>query len=242
LELTPLNGAYDTLGWNPAWVVVVNKKNPISRLTVKQLDGILGAERNGGWVGTTWHPEFARGPEGNIRTWGQLGLTGEWANKPIHVRIMSLQYDPTNTLCRLLIKGSDKWNETLTQYCQYVRPDGKLGIGAQDLVEDTAKDDGSIGVSNIAFLTPETKALPLAVNDDGPYVEPNIENIQNRTYYLHSSNYFYINREPGHPVDPKVREFLRYILSREGQEAVMRDGKLLPLPAITVAEQRAKLD
>lgn len=242
LELTPLNGAYDTLGWNPAWVVVVNKKNPISRLTVKQLDGILGAERNGGWVGTTWHPEFARGPEGNIRTWGQLGLTGEWANKPIHVRIMSLQYDPTNTLCRLLIKGSDKWNETLTQYCQYVRPDGKLGIGAQDLVEDTAKDDASIGVSNIAFLTPETKALPLAVNDDGPYVEPNIENIQNRTYYLHSSNYFYINREPGQPVDPKVREFLRYLLSREGQEAVVRDGKLLPLPVATVLEQRAKLD
>ena len=60
LELVPLNGAYDTLGWNPAWVVVVNRNNPISRLSVRQLDGILGAERNGGWVGTTWHPEFAR--------------------------------------------------------------------------------------------------------------------------------------------------------------------------------------
>ena len=242
LEIVPLNGAYDTLGWNPAWVVVVNRKNPVTRLTVKQLDGILGAERNGGWVGTTWHPEFARGPEGNIRTWGQLGLTGEWADKPIHVRIMSLQYDPTNTLCRLLIKGSDKWNETLTQYCQYVRPDGSLGIGAQDLVEDTARDPYSIGVSNIAFLTPETKALPLAVNDEGPYVEPTIENIQDRSYYLHSSNYFYINREPGQPVDPKVKEFLRYILSREGQQAVVRDGKLLPLPFATVRQQLEKLE
>ena len=242
LEIVALNGAYDTLGWNPAWVVVVNKKNPLSRLTVKQLDGILGAERNGGWVGTTWHPEFARGPEGNIRTWGQLGLTGEWADKPIHIRIMSLQYDPTNTLSRLLLKGSDKWNETLTQYCQYVRPDGKLGIGAQDLVEDTSKDPYSIGVSNIAFLTPETKSLSLAVNDDGPYLEPNIEDIQNRTYLLHSSNYFFINREPGKPVDPKVKEFLRYILSRQGQEAVVRDGKLLPLPADTVREERAKLE
>ncbi|MDB6128463.1 MAG: Phosphate transport system substrate-binding protein [Verrucomicrobia bacterium] len=242
LELTPLNGAYDTLGWNPAWVVVVNRKNPLTGITVKQLDGILGAERNGGWVGTTWHPEFSRGPEGNIRTWGQLGLGGEWTDKPIHVRIMSLQYDPTNTPCRLLIKGSDKWNETLTQYCQYVRPDGKLGIGAQDLVEDTARDPYSIGVSNLAFLTPETKALPIAVQDGGPYVAPTIENIQDRTYYLHSSNYFYINREPGQPVDPKVKEFLRYILSRQGQEAVVRDGKLLPLPISTVREQLGKLE
>ena len=242
LELVPLNGAYDVLGWNPAWIVVVNRQNPITRLTVRQLDGILGAERNGGWVGTTWHPEFARGPEGNIRTWGQLGLTGEWADKPIHVRIMSLQYDPTNTLCRLLLKGSDKWNETLVQYCQYVRPDGNLGIGAQDLVKDTEQDPYSIGVSNIAFLTPGTKALALAVDDAGPFLEPTIENIQARTYFLHSSNYFYINREPGQPVDPKVREFLRYILSRQGQEAVVRDGKLLPLPLDTVLAQLKKLE
>ena len=242
LELVPLNGAYDTLGWNPAWVVVVNKRNPLTGLTLKQLDGILGAERNGGWVGTTWHPEFARGPEGNIRTWGQLGLTGEWADKPIHVRIMSLQYDPTNTLCRLLLKGSDKWNETLTQYCQYVRPDGKLGIGAQDLVDDTGKDPWSIRVSNLAFLTPDTKALALAVNDAGPFIEPTIEHVQDRTYLLHSNNYFYVNREPGKPVDPKVREFIRYILSRQGQEAVVRDGKLLPLPADAVREQLAKLN
>jgi phosphate transport system substrate-binding protein len=242
LELVPLNGAYDTLGWNPAWVVVVNKRNPINGLTLKQLDGILGAERNGGWVGTTWHPEFARGPEGNIRTWGQLGLTGEWADKPIHVRIMSLQYDPTNTLCRLLLKGSDKWNETLTQYCQYVRPDGKLGIGAQDLVVDTGADPYSIGVSNLAFLTPETKALALAADAAGPFIAPTIENVQDRSYYLHSNNYFYVNREPGKPVDPRVREFVRYILSRQGQEAVVRDGKLLPLPLATVNEELRKLD
>jgi len=242
LELVPLNGAYDTLGWNPAWVVVVNKKNPLNGLSVRQLDGILGAERNGGWAGTTWHPEFARGPEGNIRTWGQLGLTGEWADKPIHVRLMSLQYDPTHTLCRLLIKGSDKWNETLTQYSQYVRPDGKLGIGAQDLVEDTARDPYSIGVSNIAFLTPETKALALAETDAGPFIVPTIENIQDRSYLLHSSNYFYINREPGKPIDPKVKEFLRYLLSRQGQEAVVRDGKLLPLPLATIREQLKKLE
>ncbi len=242
LELVPLNGAYDTLGWNPAWIVVVNAKNPITQLTVKQLDGILGAERNGGWVGTTWHPEFARGPEGNIRTWGQLGIAGEWADKPIHVRIMSIQYDPTNTLCRTFLKGSDKWNETLVQYCQYVRPDGKLGIGAEDLVTDTAKDPYSIGVSNIAFLKPGTKAVALAKDDAGPFIAPTIEAIQNRSYLLHGNNLFYINREPGKPVDPKVKEFLRYILSRQGQAAVVKDGKLLPMPADAVVEELRKLE
>ena len=54
--------------------------------------------------------------------------------------------------------------------------------------------------------------------------------------------YFYINREPGKPVDPKVKEFLRFLLSRQGQEAVVRDGKLLPLPAATVREQLQKLE
>ncbi len=242
LQIDALNGAFDVLGWNPAWVIVLQKDNPIARLTVKQLDGIFGAERNGGWVGTTWHPEFARGPEENIRTWGQLGLTGEWADKPIHVYSMPLQYDPSNTFCRLVIKGSDKWNEKLRQYPQYVRADGKLAIGAEELVKDIANDPYAIGWSDLGFLTPQTKAVAIATADGGPYIAPTIETVQDRSYYFHSTNYFYINREPGKPVDPKVREFIRYVLSREGQEAVVHDGKILPLPAATVREQLRKIE
>ena len=242
LQIDALNGAFDVLGWNPAWVIVLNKSNPIAQLTVKQLDGIFGAERNGGWVGTTWHPEFARGAEDNIRTWGQLGLTGEWADKPIHVYSMPLQYDPANTFCRLVIKGSDKWNESLRQYPQYVRPDGKLAVGAEELVKDIAADPYAIGWSDIGYVTPQTKAIAIAATDGGPYIAPTIETVQDRSYYFHSTNYFYINREPGKPVDPKVREFIRYVLSREGQEAVVRDGKILPLPAATVREQLKKLN
>jgi phosphate transport system substrate-binding protein len=73
-------------------------------------------------------------------------------------------------------------------------------------------------------------------------VELTIDNVQNRTYPLADEVYIYLNREPGHPVDPKLKEYLRYILSREGQEAIMRDGKYLPLTADQVREQLRKLD
>jgi len=241
LEIDALNGAYDTLGWNPAWVIVLNRKNPITRLTVDQLDGIFGAERNGGWIGTTWHPEFARGAEKNIRTWGQLGLTGEWTDKPIHVYSMPLQYDPANTFCRLVIKGSDKWNEHLQQFPQYVGSDGKLVIGAQVLVDRMGSDPYGIGWSDIGFLTPRTKAVAIAVKEGDPYIAPTIESVQDRSYYFHNTNYFYVNRAPGKPMEPNARAFIEYVLSREGQADVVRDGKLLPLTGQVVEEQLQKL-
>ncbi len=83
LEITIATGSYNVTGWQPSFGIVVSKDNPLSRISMEQLDGIFGAERLGGWIGTDWHPEFARGPEKNIRTWGQLGLTGEWAAQPI---------------------------------------------------------------------------------------------------------------------------------------------------------------
>src|SRR5260221_2925236 len=71
-------GAYDIVGWQNQLVIIVNKDNPITAITMKQLDGIFGSARDGGWVGSNWHPELSRGPEGDIRKWGQLGLAGEW--------------------------------------------------------------------------------------------------------------------------------------------------------------------
>jgi phosphate transport system substrate-binding protein len=242
LEVEALNGAYDVLGWNPAWVIVLNHHNPLSRLTVQQLDGIFGAERNGGWVGTTWHPEFARGPEQNIRTWGQLGLTGAWRDRPIHVYSMPFQYDPSNTFDRLVIQGSDKWNERIQQFPQYVGPDGKLVIGAQVLVGEIGHDPLGIGWSALGYVTPATKAVAIALTSHDPFIAPTIEHVQDRSYYFHNTNYFYLNRRPGQPLDPKVREFLRYVLSREGQADVVRDGKILPLTGAVVQEQLAKLN
>src|SRR5258708_24076508 len=64
-------GAYDVVGWQNQLVIIVNQKNPITKVTMKQLDGIFGSAHDGSWVGTTWKPELRRGPEGDLRTWGQ---------------------------------------------------------------------------------------------------------------------------------------------------------------------------
>ena len=242
VEITAVYGSYNVPGWSNALVITVNKKNPLSRLTLQQLDGIFGAERSGGWVGTEWHPEFARGPEGNIRTWGQLGLTGEWADKPIHVLGLNLEYQQATDLGRWFLKGSDKWNEKLKMYANFARRDGSLAIGAKLMVEDIGKDPYAIGYGSVSYLTQDTKALALATEEGKPYVMPTLDTARDGTYPLHDEVYFYLNRETGKPIDPKVREFIRYVLSRQGQEAVARDGKYLPLPAREIAEQLKKLD
>ncbi|MFI5338032.1 MAG: PstS family phosphate ABC transporter substrate-binding protein, partial [Opitutales bacterium] len=242
LEIVAVTGSFNVPGWSNALVFVVNKNNPLTQLTMEQLDGILGAERSGGWVGTEWHPEFARGPEKNIRTWGQLGLKGEWADKPIHLYGLNLQYQQATDLSQWVMKGSDKWNEGLRMYANYAYPDGSLAIGAKLLIADVGQDKYGIGYGSISYLTPETKVIALAPTAGGPAIMPTLETVRDRTYPLHDEVYFYLNRETGKPVDPKLREFIRYILSREGQEAVQRDGKYLPLPAAVVREQLKKLD
>ena len=88
----------------------------------------------------------------------------------------------------------------------------------------------------------QVKALALAANDGRPYVEPTKENFVNRTYPLAEKICFYINRVPGKPVEPKLREFLRYILSRQGQQAIEQDGGYLPLNADEVRRALKKLD
>ena len=87
-----------------------------------------------------------------------------------------------------------------------------------------------------------TKALAIAAKAGGPYVELTLDNVQARTFPLTRDVYYYLKREKGKPIDPKAKEFLRYILSREGQDAVQKDGKYLPLTAEAAAEQLRKLD
>jgi len=242
LELDMVTGSFDVPGWANAIGIFVNKANPISKLTMKQLDGIFGAARTGGWVGTSWNPQFARGREENIRTWGQLGLTGEWKDKPIHVYGLNLRYDTSTKFSDKVLKGSDKWNEDLRMYANYARADGTLAIGAQLLMEDLGKDPYGIAYSGIQNLTPQTKALALAVDDGGPYVEMSMETVWKRTWPLYQRETWILNRKPGQPLEPKIREFMRYVFSREGQEEVVRDGKFLPLTPELVRAQLKKLE
>jgi phosphate transport system substrate-binding protein len=240
-----VTGSYNVSGWNPPVGVYLNKDNPISKLSLEQLDGIFGAERSAVWKELTWDKSGARGPEKNIRTWGQLGLTGEWADKPIRVLGYNLQFNfPQEVESRAFGGVSKKWNEKLEEYDNQVQPDGSFKLAGQLMLEDLAKDKYAIAyvAGGEAWVTPAVKTVALSVKNGGPYYDLTIDNVRERTYPMYADVFFWINRDPKGPVDPKVREFLRYVLSRDGQALVMKDGKYLPLTAKVIAEGRKKLD
>ena len=242
LEIAMVTGSFNVPGWNYALAIVAHKDNPITRLTIEQLDAIFGAERDGGYDGTSWRTEIARGAKANIRTWGQLGLTGEWADKPIHVHGFNLRYHIPRTFERLVFNSGDKWNESLHEYANYKNADGTNTLEAQQVVDAVAKDKYSIGYSSVAYLTDRTKAIAIAPRGSSTYVNLTLDSIRDRTYPLADEVYFYVNRVPAQPIDPKVKEFLRYVLSRQGQDAVQRDAKYLPLTAAIVNQQLKKLE
>ena len=242
LRILIATGSYDVPGWSPALTVVVNKDNPLSQLSLPQLDRIFGAARTGGYQGTTWHPEVARLAKEDIKTWGQLGLTGKWKNAPIHVYGLNLEYGMARDFQQMVFQGGDKWTESLQEYANYAGPDGNLIIAADQLMKDISKDPYAIGYSGAMFLTPQTKMIALAEKPGSPYVMPSMDTIQNRTYPLLLEVYFYLDRTPGKPIDPKLKEWLRYILSKQGQEAVMKDGKYLPLTPEAAAAELKKLE
>jgi phosphate transport system substrate-binding protein len=246
VEIEIATGSYDVPGWQPGYGVVVQKDNPLTKITMEQLDGVFGAERAGGWDGTSWRPNWARGPERNIRTWGQLGLTGEWADKPINVYGLTLRYHQATEISDRVLKASDKWNEHLKIYANFVSKAGKLERGMN---EDLAADKYGIGIvaAPTTNLTggasqPTQKVLAVAAKDGGPYIAYTLDTLQNRTYPLYDRIFAYADREQGKPMNPAVLEFLRFVLSQEGQAEVMRDGKYLPLTAEVANAQLKKLE
>jgi phosphate transport system substrate-binding protein len=240
-----VTGSYNVSGWNPPVGVYLNKANPLSKLSLEQLDGIFGAERSGAWRDLTWDKSLARGPEKNIRTWGQLGLTGEWADKPIHVYGYNLQFNfPQEIESRAFGGISKKWNEKLIEYDNMVQPDGSFKLAGQLMLEDLAKDPYGIAyvAGGEAWVTPSVKTLDLSVKTGGPAYALTMDNVRERTYPMYADVFFWINKNDKNQVEPKVREFMRFILSRDGQELVQKDGKYLPLTAAMVAEGRKKLE
>ena len=247
LEVAVASGTYDTRGRTPSVVVYVNKDNPLTQLTVDQLDGIFGSERTGGYDGYIWKTEYARGPEKNIRTWDQLGLTGEWANKPIQTHGYAFT-GMTNYFQRVVLKGGDKWAPNYKEYTESFTkmvPHGDYGPGSsQYMLEQVAQDKYAIAWSFIPqqerMKNGTVKALKIGVQPGGPYYAPNLENSLTRAYPLTRSVFFYLKKPP-QGVDPKVQEFMRYVMSKQGQEDVAKLGVYLPLPADAAAKELEKV-
>ncbi len=235
LGLRVTSGSFGTRGSTEALGIFVHKDNPLAQFTFQQIDAIFGAEH-------------LRGTR-NFRKWGDLGLTGEWADKPIHIYGYWLDGGEAEFLRQVVLKNSYLWNSEYQQFWNRdVAPDGTIienagqhwntdpVIDGKILVETgvritaaLARDPYGIALNGVAYVDPNIKGAAIAENEGDPFVAPTKENVANRTYPLTRSSYIYLNRDPGQPVDPKVREFLRFVLSREGQAAVAREGKSLPL-------------
>jgi len=264
-EISIATGGYNMRGTLFAWAIFVNKDNPLAQLSVDQLDGIFGSERSGGWeVGANadnnllFTSKYARGPDRNIRTWGQLGLTGEWANSDIRTYgyvapgfAVSFQ--------RMVMHWSDKWNPNYQEYVEWKEAtnDGAgNAVRSQRMYERVSQDKFAIGWGALMHIQgtcvnpdntkcpgyPRLKVLAISVKPDGLYVPLSADNVANRSYPLIRDAYIYVDKAPGRPLDPKVREFLRFVLSREGQEIIQKNGPYTAIPASYVSEQLKKLD
>ena len=240
--ISVFTGSYDYVGWQNNIVIIVNKDNPLAKMTLQQLDGVFGSVRDGGWVGTTWHPELTRGPESDIRTWGQLGLGGEWANRRINLHGYSLRYATAIEFSNKVLQSSDKWNGDLHAYSNYKRPNGTTYLEGDQVVDHVRNDPAAIGYVRYHEGFPkDVKVIALAKTSASPYVDYTIDTLQDRSYPLWGDQSFWVSLKPGTKMDPKVREFIRFVLSREGQELVQRDGKYLPLTADAVRAELKKL-
>lgn len=241
--ISVVTGAYDVIGWQNTFAIIVNARNPLTRITLRQLDGIFGSQRAGGWARTVWHPDFARGPQENIRRWGQMGLGGEWSHLAVDTYGFSLRYSTAGEFSDDVLKSSDKWNGNLLAFGNYKRPDGSTYLESDQIVDHVAKDAGGIGYIRFHEDLPHTvKVLAVAKSSAGPYVPLTLETEQQRSYPLWGEQSFWVEAKPGQPLDPKVYEFIRFVLSRQGQALVERDGKYLPLTAKVAAEQMSRLD
>jgi phosphate transport system substrate-binding protein len=242
-QIAIATGSYDVPGRTWAEIIFVNKDNPLSRLTMKQLDGIFGEARTGGWDGYRWIAAPARSANDNIRTWGQLGLTGEWSDKPIN----TYGYAPTGMSSFFELKvfhGGTKWNPNYRQYSESnTKETAEPSLGSHQMLLDLSKDKYGIAWSGVAQAKgiAAIKNVALAAGDGKSYVEPTRETVQNRTYPLTRSVFMQLDRAPGKQLDAKLQEFLLYILSRQGQEKVVHQGEYLPLTDEVVRAERARL-
>jgi phosphate transport system substrate-binding protein len=240
-QVTVATGSADKLGRTWAQVIYVNKDNPIAHLSLAQLDGIFGAERSGGYEGYKWTTRLARGPEKNIRTWGQLGLTGAWADKPIH----TYGYAPTgmsNFFELKVFHGGTAWNPGYRQYVEATAKQATDRAGTTDqMMDDLEADPYGIAWAGLAHAQGHgnVRVVALGETENGPFILPTRQTVSERTYPLTRSVFMQMNRPPGTQLAPALKAFLDYVLSRQGQQAVRDQGDYLPLTPDELRRQRA---
>jgi len=224
-----MTGSLNVPGQTNALVVFVHRDNPLARLSLAQLDALFGHEHRRGLP--------------NIRTWGQLGLTGEWAEQPIRLYGYDAETGTGRYFQKAVLGGSRKMNwENFREFKDVIRPDGAMVRSAAQSIEALRADRYGLAVGCLSFATPAVKAVALAAEEGGPAYPATRETLVARQYPLTRLTYVFVNQPPGTALEPKAREFLRYLFSREGQADIIRAGGYLPLNAATVLAQRESLE
>ena len=198
-----------------ALAVYVHKDNPVSGLSIAQVDAIFSATRT-------------CGGEADIVKWGDLGMTGDWANRVIQLygrNSVSGTYGYFKK--RALCKGDFK--DTVNE-----QP------GSASVVQGVTKSINGIGYSGIGYKTSGVRAVPLSKKAGGEFVDATPENAVAGKFPLSRFLYIYVNKHPNKALAPLEREFFKLLLSKSGQEVVLKDG-YIPLPAKVADKQLGKL-
>ncbi len=206
---TELRTSYDALA------VYVHKDNPIEKLTLAQVEAIFSKSRK-------------RGYKQNITTWGQLGLTGDWANRPISLYGRNSASGTYGFFKEVTLKNGD-FKDTV-----------KEQPGSASVVQGVTEDRFGIGYSGVGYKTSGVKAVPLSETGTGAFSNGSYEDVTSGKYPLWRFLYIYINKPPSRGLEPLAAEFVKLMFSKEGQEAVVKDG-YMPLPAKLAQGEAAKV-
>ncbi|MGQ0615351.1 MAG: PstS family phosphate ABC transporter substrate-binding protein [Planctomycetaceae bacterium] len=193
--------------------VYVHKDNPIQSLTLAQVDAIFSKTRKGGF-------------EKDISTWGDLGLTGAWANKPISIYGRNSASGTYGFFKEFVLKNGD-FKDTV-----------KEQPGSSSVVQGIASDLYGIGYSGIGYRTADVRAVPLAAGSSQA-VPAEAENAYTGNYPLSRFLLLYVNYKPGSQLEPLRAEFIRYVFSKQGQEEVLKDGYFAVTAAIAADALRS---
>ncbi|WP_372879515.1 PstS family phosphate ABC transporter substrate-binding protein [Spongiibacter marinus] len=199
-----------------ALAVFVHKDNPIEGMTIAEVDAVFSSTRKCG------HPE-------NIQRWGQLGMDGSWSARDIQM------------FGRNSVSGTYGYFKGKA----LCKGDFKNGVneqpGSASVVQSVSTSINGIGYSGIGYQTSSVRAIPLSKSEKGSFVDATPENAINGSYPLSRFLYVYMNKAPNKPFTPLEREFVKLVLSKQGQEIVAKDG-YIPLPASVVEKIRKKLE
>jgi phosphate transport system substrate-binding protein len=190
--------------------IYVHKDNPIKSLTLQQVDAIFSNTRKGGY-------------DKDILTWGDLGLKGQWAKKPISLYGRNAASGTYGYLKEHVLKNGDFKRSVKEQ------------PGSSAVVQGVASDKYGIGYSGIGYKTADVLAVPLAANAKSKPIAAVPENAYTGEYPLARFLYIYMNYKPKSELDPLRREFIKYVFSKQGQEDVIKDG-YFPITSPIAAE------